>query len=57
MATPTALDQAEAIEMSVEHLAWLFTEYVPGDDQDFEAVVVPTGSQPELEPSPQSKRY
>jgi hypothetical protein len=50
-------DQDEVVDVWVEHLAIAFTEYVPGDAQDFEALFVPTGSQPEVVPSPQPKRY
>ena len=50
-------DQDEVLDVSVEHLAIAFTEYVPGDAQDFEALFVPTESHPEVVPSPQSKRY
>jgi hypothetical protein len=50
-------DQEEVVDRWVEHLAMAFTEYVPGDAQDFEALVVPTGSHPEVVPSPQSKEY
>jgi hypothetical protein len=51
------VDQEEVLEVSVEHLAIAFTEYVPGEAQDFEALWVPTESHPEVVPSPQSKRY
>ncbi|OGP60976.1 MAG: hypothetical protein A2162_07145 [Deltaproteobacteria bacterium RBG_13_52_11b] len=57
MVTSRELDQEEKTEVSVEHLACVFTEYVPGEDHDLEALLVPTASQPEFVPSPQSKRY
>jgi hypothetical protein len=50
-------DQDEVVDMWGEHLAIALTEYVPGDAQDFEALVVPTGSHPDVVPSPQSKKY
>jgi hypothetical protein len=50
-------DQDEVVDMWVEHRAIALTEYIPGDAQDFEALVVPTESHPEVVPSPQSKRY
>jgi len=50
-------DQDEVVDMWVEHLAIVLTEYVPEEAQDFEALFVPTESHPEVVPSPQSKRY
>jgi hypothetical protein len=50
-------DQVETTEVSVEQRAWAFTGYVFGEAQDLIALVVPTGSQLEFVPSPQSKRY
>ena len=57
MLTDSPLDQLETAEVCVTHRAMTLTEYVPAVDQLFEALVVPTDSQPEVEPSPQSKRY
>jgi len=50
-------DQLDTTEVSWVHLARAFTLYVPAEAQDLEALVWPTGSQPELVPSPQSKKY
>ena len=55
--TESVPDQEETTELWEAHLALVFTEYVPAEAQDFEALVVPTESQPELVPSPQSKKY
>jgi hypothetical protein len=57
MNMPAGDDQGEVVDMWVEHLAIALTEYLPEVAQDFEALVVPTGSHPDVVPSPQSKRY
>jgi hypothetical protein len=55
--TEKASDHEETIKVWVAHRACALTKYVPGEPQKWEALVVPTGSQPEFVPSPQSKRY
>jgi hypothetical protein len=49
--------QSETARRSVAHLALVLTAYSPPVNQNFGAVVVPTGSQPESVLSPQLKRY
>ena len=50
-------DRVETAPMWVAHLASARTVYSPGIVQLLSAVTVPTGSQPELLPSPHQKRY
>ncbi len=52
--TVTAFDQPEMFDECVEHAARALMEYIPAEDQLFDAPVCPTGSNPDVVPSPQS---
>jgi hypothetical protein len=54
--TVNAAESGEKTWVSVVHAALAMTTQVPGPKKVWEALVVPTGSQPEMEPSPQISR-
>ncbi len=55
--TEKPMDHEETIKGWVAQRACALTKYVPGEPQEWEALVVPMGSQSEFVPSPQSMRY
>jgi hypothetical protein len=57
MFTDNPGEKADTTAVLVALRACAFTGYVPTADHVFDAFVVPTGSHPELVPSPQSNKY